>query len=1091
MSFSILSRILLAVSALITLVLPAGAQTILVSPSTLSFYHQLGQGSPVQQNLAISASTALATTVTTSSLGGVNWLFANPIVGTTPYTMTVVVAPSGLTAGVYNGTIAIASQGATNSPVMVPVTLTVSNSPLLVANPTALTYSFSAGGTPPPSQQIALSSTTTGVAFTAAASVGWLSVTPVSGNTSASLTVTVNQSGLPIGLHTGSVTVAAAAAGNSPLVIPVAFTVADEIRLTVSPATLAVDFQAGTAQPADRVVSVISTGAPANFTAVATTTSGGSWLSLGANSGNTPANLSIGFNPTGLAAGTYAGKISVSSTAAINSPQEVAVTLKVTTDPILTAGPAGLHFTSQTGGASVPRQIAVLSNFGNTVPFTLAVSTNGGGDWLSALPSAATTPAALSIGVNPGSLLPGTYTGAVTVTGTAGNSPFAIPVTLVVTPTSALRVTPNQLSFVFQTGGSNPASKTLSIASTGLTVNYNTSVSVSGGGAWLAVTPATGAASSEVAVTANPAGLSPGLYTGTVNITSTEANSVAVPVPVTLLVSATSLLNVPSGPLTYSFAAGGTPPVSQNFLIASTGAAFNFSAATTTTTASNWLVIAPASGPTGTLLSVGVNPLGLSEGTFTGIVTITAAGVLNSPQHIPVSFTVSTASELIVGPAPLVFDQVIGADPIAPKTLNVSSSGTILSFNATAATTLSGGTWLSVTPSAGLTPAAVSVRANAAGLEAGTYAGSISVTAANATNSPRIVPVTLNVTRARPELNVSRSSLTFNANASGSAPAGEQIQVTSSGDPLSYVVSVTTSQGTGWLSVTSASGTTPASFTVNVSPANLAPGNYNGTVSVASTGASNSPRNISVSFTLVAVTAPSLTAFVNAASFLPAAAVPGMIVTLGGVGIGPTTISTLQLKSNGTVETKLADTRILFDGIESPLVYVSSTQSSAVVPYAVSGRLSSRVQVEYKGVLSNALQLNVADASPGIFTANSAGSGQGSILNQNGSVNSTANPADRGFVIVVYATGEGQTMPAGTDGSIAGATLKRPLLQVLAKIGGQDAVVEYAGSAPGLISGAFQVNLRVPDGVIPGPAVPVEITVGAATTQVGVTVAIR
>ena len=1091
---SVSTRILLSLAAFTSFVLPAGAQSLSASPSSLSFFHQVGQGSPPQQTLTISGTTALSTTVSTTASGGINWLFANPQVGTTPYSMTVVVAPSGLTAGVYNGAITFTSAGAINSPFTVPVTLTVGNSPLLIPTPSSLSYSFSAGGTPPPSQQITLSSTTPGVAFTAASSVntgtGWLNVTPNSGTTNSSITVSVNPAGLTVGLYTGSVTIAAASAANSPVVIPVSFTIADEIRLGVNPSSITVDFQAGTPTPADRVISVTSTGASASFTAVATTTSGGSWLSINASSGNTPANLSASVNPTGLAAGTYTGKVSISSTAAVNSPREVTVTLRVTTDPILAARPASLHFTTQTGSTSVPRQIAVLTNFGNAVQFTLAVSTNGTGDWLSALPSSATTPTALSIGVNPGSLLPGTYTGGVTVTGTAGNSPFTIPVTLVVTPNSALRASPNHLSFVFQTGAVNPAPKTISLTSTGLTVTYNTSATVSGGGSWLSVTPSTGSTAGDITVTANPAGLPPGLYSGTVNIISTDANAVAIPVPVTLLVSTTPLLNIPTTPLTYTFAAGGTPPASQSFTIASTGAAFNFTVATSVTTASNWLVVAPTSGTTGTLLSVGVNPLGLAEGTFTGIVTITAPGAINSPQYIPVSFIVSTASELVVGPAPIVFDQAVGADPAPAKTLNVSSSGTILAFTATPST-LSGGNWLTVTPGAGLTPAPLSVRANAAGLDPGTYAGSISVSSSTATNSPRIVPVTLNVTRALGILNVSRSALSFSANAGGVPPAGEQIQVTASADSLNYNVSVTTSQGAGWLSVSPSSGTTPSSFTVNVSPSGLAAGNYNGTVTVSSSGASNSPRAISVSFSVASVTVPSLTAFVNAANFLPAAAVPGMIVTLGGVGIGPTTLTTLALKPNGTVETKLSDTRILFDGLESPLIYVSATQSSCVVPYGVAGRLSTRVQVEYKGVLSNALELRVADSFPGIFTANSQGSGQGAILNQNGSFNSSFNPADRGSVVVIYATGEGQTSPAGADGTVAGATLKRPLLPVRARIGGQDAVVEYAGSAPGLISGAFQVNLRIADTVIPGPAIPIEITVGASTSQVNVTVAVR
>ena len=59
---------------------------------------------------------------------------------------------------------------------------------------------------------------------------------------------------------------------------------------------------------------------------------------------------------------------------------------------------------------------------------------------------------------------------------------------------------------------------------------------------------------------------------------------------------------------------------------------------------------------------------------------------------------------------------------------------------------------------------------------------------------------------------------------------------------------------------------------------------------------------------------------------------------------------------------------MLFDGIPGPMIYASARQTSAVVPYAVAGRLSTRVQVEYRANLSNPIELRVVEAAPGIFT---------------------------------------------------------------------------------------------------------------------------
>jgi len=146
-------------------------------------------------------------------------------------------------------------------------------------------------------------------------------------------------------------------------------------------------------------------------------------------------------------------------------------------------------------------------------------------------------------------------------------------------------------------------------------------------------------------------------------------------------------------------------------------------------------------------------------------------------------------------------------------------------------------------------------------------------------------------------------------------------------------------------------------------------------------------------------------------------------------------------------------------------------------------------------VQSNAVKVNVVAAAPGIYTLNQQGTGPGAILNQDGvTVNAFDAPAPRGTVISVYMTGEGQTNPAGVDGAIIPAVvsmLKNPLLNVSAAVGGIDAPVLYAGSAAGLISGVMQLNLAIRDDAPTGPSVPIVITVGTASTQAGVTVAVQ
>jgi uncharacterized protein (TIGR03437 family) len=378
---------------------------------------------------------------------------------------------------------------------------------------------------------------------------------------------------------------------------------------------------------------------------------------------------------------------------------------------------------------------------------------------------------------------------------------------------------------------------------------------------------------------------------------------------------------------------------------------------------------------------------------------------------------------------------------------------------------------------------------NPAGLEPGTYDAIVNITSTTASNSPRQVPVTLIVSVLRPQINVSRDNLAFTYSG-GPAPAAQTIQVTSSNETvINFTAAASTAIGAPWLQVTPNAGSTPGTLSVTVTPGGLPSGTYTGTLTISSANASNSPRNILVTLTIATVT-PQLTAFVHAATFLPSAAAPGLFVTLGGTNIGPENLVGITLTPQGAVATETGQTRVLFDGIAAPMIYASSRQTTAVVPYELANRASTQVVVEYRGVRSNPIDVRVVDSAPGIFTQSSNGIGPGAIVNQDGSLNTAANAAAKGSVIIVYATGEGQTNPGGVNGQVITSVLKRPVLPVRARIGGIECTVEYAGSAPTFVSGALQLNIRV-DESVPSGQQSIEFSVGSATSPSGVTVAIR
>ncbi|MEP6716653.1 MAG: hypothetical protein ABJC09_13870 [Terriglobia bacterium] len=229
----------------------------------------------------------------------------------------------------------------------------------------------------------------------------------------------------------------------------------------------------------------------------------------------------------------------------------------------------------------------------------------------------------------------------------------------------------------------------------------------------------------------------------------------------------------------------------------------------------------------------------------------------------------------------------------------------------------------------------------------------------------------------------------------------------------------------------------------------------------------------------------------DAASEQALAVSPGKIIVLYGNRLGPETLTRGAITSDGKLSTTLANSQVLFDGAPVPLLYSSAGQVAVIAPYALDGKKGTQVQVRNGNVLSDSVALPVTPTGPGIFSLNLSGTGPGVILNQDGiTVNSSAKPAEKGSIIVIFATGEGQTNPAGIDGQLATSVYPKPLGNVLVNIGGLPAEVLYAGAVPTGVAGAFQVNARIPAGV-PSGDIPVQIVVGAAASQDGITVSVK
>jgi uncharacterized protein (TIGR03437 family) len=219
---------------------------------------------------------------------------------------------------------------------------------------------------------------------------------------------------------------------------------------------------------------------------------------------------------------------------------------------------------------------------------------------------------------------------------------------------------------------------------------------------------------------------------------------------------------------------------------------------------------------------------------------------------------------------------------------------------------------------------------------------------------------------------------------------------------------------------------------------------------------------------------------VNAATYAPAAVSPGLIVTIFGSGIGPVAGVGGTIE-NGRVTTTAGGVRVFFDGAPAPILYARQDQVNAIVPFSVGDRATTQMIVEYNEVRAPALAVPVRAALPGVFRIGATE--QAVILNEDGTVNSPENPAARGSIVTFWITGFGHYETAASDGLLMGGDLSKVRLPVAVTMQNAPAELLYAGSAPGMVAGAAQVNVRVPLAAPASLRVPIGLLVGGDAGQ--------
>ncbi|HYL79150.1 MAG TPA: hypothetical protein VEU96_33475 [Bryobacteraceae bacterium] len=368
--------------------------------------------------------------------------------------------------------------------------------PSFTATPATLTFHGSSGGALTLPQSIVLAGSITGLPFSitvdTAGTGNWLSVSPSSGATPRLIDVAADPAKLAAGSYSATINIAPGDAIPAKISIGITFTIdaAQPPRLALDRTNLSFAFPAGGA-PRSQIVNVSNQGGGAlPFTATVT----GSGFSVTPVSGTASAGKSVAVNvtanPTGLAAGTYSGTLTISG--ANGDTVQLPLNLAVSANPkAILLSQSGLAFTAvEQGGIVPPQSFAVLNAGAGTVDFSVSTSTlSGGQQWLMATPSAgvsdpAQAPSTVSVSVNPTGLKAGSYYGQIRVDAPgAANTPQVVTAFLQVLPAGSdvgALIQPAELIFSYAQG-QIPSSQNLMIYnSTGTAKTYQVAAAGTG-----------------------------------------------------------------------------------------------------------------------------------------------------------------------------------------------------------------------------------------------------------------------------------------------------------------------------------------------------------------------------------------------------------------------------------------------------------------------------------------------------------------------------------------------------------------------------------------------------------------------------------
>jgi uncharacterized protein (TIGR03437 family) len=223
---------------------------------------------------------------------------------------------------------------------------------------------------------------------------------------------------------------------------------------------------------------------------------------------------------------------------------------------------------------------------------------------------------------------------------------------------------------------------------------------------------------------------------------------------------------------------------------------------------------------------------------------------------------------------------------------------------------------------------------------------------------------------------------------------------------------------------------------------------------------------------------------VNGASSARQPVAPGSVASVYGSFL----VNSLSTESSSPLPINLGGVSLEFGGgLSAPLFAVSASEVIFQVPWELAGQTQASISAMVDGQISGPQTMLLTPFSPGIFSTNGLGTGQGEILDASSRLVDSSNPATAGSTIVrIYCTGLGPVTNQPQSGSPPLSNqLSETTTTPIVTIGEVQAQVLFSGLAPGSV-GQYEVDALVPAGSSKGDTVPVVIAFGDSVEANGV-----